>query len=294
MSRRLAFLWLLAALTLPAQAQTTVEYIHTDALGSPVAVTDASRNVIERSEYEPFGKVLVPASPADGIGYTGHVLDAATGLNYMQQRYYDPQIGRFLSVDPVTAYEKPLTNFNRYVYALNNPYKFTDPDGREAACEASGCPGPGTTDSPIKAAYVALAAWLAHAITPDNSGDSTNGAAEPQGEADQGPSSPGNEGSHQSPDFTDVEGSPGRFGEPGSTTRGEMKSRTYRGDGAPKTDVELGHPDEKGVGNGPHAHDWADDGSGNPPRHTDRGPPRPIQDGDPPMPRGPNVRPPGA
>ena len=41
-------------------------------------------------------------------------------------------IGRFLSVDPVTAYEKPLTNFNRHVYARNNPYKFTDPDGREA------------------------------------------------------------------------------------------------------------------------------------------------------------------
>ena len=49
------------------------------------------------------------------------------------QRYYDPQIGRFLSVDPVTAYEKPMTNFNRYAYAFNNPYKFTDPDGRDGA-----------------------------------------------------------------------------------------------------------------------------------------------------------------
>jgi RHS repeat-associated protein len=47
------------------------------------------------------------------------------------QRYYDPAIGRFLSVDPVTAYEKPLTNFNRYAYGFNNPYKFTDPDGRD-------------------------------------------------------------------------------------------------------------------------------------------------------------------
>lgn len=57
----------------------------------------------------------------------------------MQQRYYDPVIGRLLSRDEVTAYEKPLTNFNAYVYALNNPYRFTDPDGRDSAsCYSSG------------------------------------------------------------------------------------------------------------------------------------------------------------
>jgi len=58
------------------------------------------------------------------------VQDSATGLTYMQQRYYDPVIGRFLSVDPVTAYPKPGANFNRYWYAANNPYRFKDPDGR--------------------------------------------------------------------------------------------------------------------------------------------------------------------
>lgn len=50
----------------------------------------------------------------------------------MQQRYYDPGIGRFLSVDPVTADSVTGGNFNRYWYANNNPYKFTDPDGRLA------------------------------------------------------------------------------------------------------------------------------------------------------------------
>ena len=113
----------------PLGAQT-VEYLHTDALGSVVAVSDQAGNVIERREYEPFGAQLTPMLK-DGPGYTGHVSDAATGLSYMQQRYYDPAIGRFLSVDPVTAYEKPGQNFNRYWYANNNPYKFTDPDGRK-------------------------------------------------------------------------------------------------------------------------------------------------------------------
>ena len=59
-------------------------------------------------------------------------MDQATGLTYMQQRYYDPQVGRFLSVDPMAVETSNAFNFNRYNYANNNPYKFTDPDGRFA------------------------------------------------------------------------------------------------------------------------------------------------------------------
>ncbi len=110
-----AVLLLIATLV---RAQATVEYIHTDALGSPVAVTNASGAVINR-----------PVT--NGPGYTRHVMDAVTGLNYMQQRFYDPGVGRFLGVDTVTAYGGDLRHFNRYDYAFNNPYKFTDPDGRD-------------------------------------------------------------------------------------------------------------------------------------------------------------------
>jgi RHS repeat-associated protein len=95
-----------------------------------VAVTNGPRTVLERSEYEPYGKLL-NRPLADGPGYAGHVSDAATGLSYMQQRYYDPRIGVFLSVDPLTALSNPVGAFNRYWYANNNPYKFTDPDGRQ-------------------------------------------------------------------------------------------------------------------------------------------------------------------
>lgn len=123
------FGWLGLTASAWAQQTTVVEYIHTDALGSPVAVTDSSGNVIERQIYEPYGAQLTTA-PSDTPGFTGHVSDSLTGLNYMQQRYYDPTIGRFLSVDPVTAMSDPVSFFNRYKYAANNPYKFTDPDGR--------------------------------------------------------------------------------------------------------------------------------------------------------------------
>jgi RHS repeat-associated protein len=124
----------------------TVEYYHTDALGSPVAVTASNRLVIERRDYEPYGRQLLPTQLADGPGYTGHVSDAATGLSYMQQRYYDPLIPRFLSVDPVTAYDDPIGAFHRYRYANNNPYKFTDPNGRSGRLEirSSGTTGLGS------------------------------------------------------------------------------------------------------------------------------------------------------
>lgn len=127
--KRLVTGFVLLAGTWSAAGQEIVEYIHTDALGSPVAVSDAAGNVTERTVYEPYG-ATVGTGPSDAPGFTGHVADSATGLTYMQQRYMDPEVGGFLSVDPVTAYDEPVGMFNRYRYAAGNPFKFTDPDGR--------------------------------------------------------------------------------------------------------------------------------------------------------------------
>lgn len=129
--------WLSYALVIgfgvaPAAIAQMVTYIHTDALGSVVAESDTNGNVIKRYDYEPYGAV-VGGQVTDGPGYTGHVSDSATGLSYMQQRYMDPQLGVLLSVDPVAAYEQPVGQFNRYRYANGHPYRFTDPDGRQAA-----------------------------------------------------------------------------------------------------------------------------------------------------------------
>jgi len=110
-------------------AQETVRYVHTDALGSPVAYSDDSGALVGRIVYEPYGDVIGVAT-ADRPGFTGHVRDGATFLSYMEQRYYDPQLGVFLSIDEVTAESDPVGMFNRYRYAANNPYRYTDPDGR--------------------------------------------------------------------------------------------------------------------------------------------------------------------
>jgi RHS repeat-associated protein len=105
-------------------------YDHTDGLGSPVAQSDASRSVGIPTRYEPYG--LIATGTPRKIGFTGHVNDTETGLIYMQQRYYDPVAGRFLSIDPVTTDEETGEDFNRYGYANNNPSRNIDPDGRLA------------------------------------------------------------------------------------------------------------------------------------------------------------------
>ena len=62
-------------------------------------------------------------------GFTGHIRDTDTGLTYMQARYYDPVIGRFLSNDPVGFAEGGVDYFNRYAYTANDPVNNIDPDG---------------------------------------------------------------------------------------------------------------------------------------------------------------------
>lgn len=109
----------------------SVRYQHTDALGSPVAETDPLRNIVKRNSYAPYGEAY-GATVIDGTGYTGHVMDRATGLTYMQQRYYDPGLGRFISVDPKALDKTAASNFATYAYAANDPVGFTDPDGRNA------------------------------------------------------------------------------------------------------------------------------------------------------------------
>ena len=110
---------------------STINYVHTDLLGSPINGKAGSTSYTEN--YTPWGEKLDSPIPLAGdLGYTGHQSDVATGLTYMQARYYDPVLGRFMAVDPVPFTAENPTTFNRYTYANGNPYKFVDRDGREA------------------------------------------------------------------------------------------------------------------------------------------------------------------
>ena len=116
-----------------AASAGTITYYHNDFAGSPVAATNESGQVVWRESYRPYGERLVHSAASSGndIWFTSRRQDAETGLVYMGARYYDPVAGRFVSPDPVIFDEKNIHSFNRYAYANNNPYKYSDPDGRE-------------------------------------------------------------------------------------------------------------------------------------------------------------------
>jgi RHS repeat-associated protein len=118
-------------------ATETVTYYYTDPQGTVLATADAQGNILSRSDYRPYGE-QAQGAPASGPGYTGHVNDPDTDLVYMQARYYDPTVGRFLSADPASMGPGSPTQFNRYAYGANNPVSNVDPDGRNAVTAFGG------------------------------------------------------------------------------------------------------------------------------------------------------------
>ncbi|MEL6258125.1 MAG: RHS repeat-associated core domain-containing protein [Pseudomonadota bacterium] len=103
-------------------------YDYNDHLGTPI-MEAATEFVSSASRYTPYGEVWASTS-GDDVGFTGHIKDDASGLTYMQARYYDPVIGRFLSNDPVGFAEGGAGYFNRYWYTAGDPVNFRYPDGR--------------------------------------------------------------------------------------------------------------------------------------------------------------------
>ncbi len=106
---------------------STVTYLHADYLGSTAAESNTGGTVTARLHYQPFGENI--GTPVDDIGYTGHKFDTDLDLSYMEARYYDPVLGRFMANDPVGFISTRPMTFNRYSYGNNNPHKYVDPDG---------------------------------------------------------------------------------------------------------------------------------------------------------------------
>ncbi|MBU7009814.1 MAG: RHS domain-containing protein [Theionarchaea archaeon] len=107
--------------------ESNIYYYHTDHLGSTRLVTDSSKNIVSAITYHPFGESYSEEGSENYL-FNGKEKDA-TGLYYYGARYYDPELGRFLTRDPLGGALLSPQSLNRYTYCLNNPLKYVDPTG---------------------------------------------------------------------------------------------------------------------------------------------------------------------
>jgi len=148
-----------------------MKYLISDHLGSTVAITDNTGNILAETRYMPFGE---PRADVGSITqtdktYTGQRDVPDTGLMDYRARMYSPWLGRFIQPDTIVPGAGNSQAWNRYSYVLNSPLTFIDPTGHDVDCSPwdSACrqivnaemtnngnlglnPDGGNTNSPVK------------------------------------------------------------------------------------------------------------------------------------------------
>jgi RHS repeat-associated protein len=109
-------------------------FFHLDGLRSTVGLTNPAGGSRQSIFYDAWGNERDRVgSSANNFTFTGHEKDDETDLIYAKARFYNSEIGRFLGQDMLFGEVAEPSSLHRYVYALENPLKFIDPNGREAA-----------------------------------------------------------------------------------------------------------------------------------------------------------------
>jgi RHS repeat-associated protein len=105
-----------------------------DALGSTIALTDESGKIRNRYGYDEYGNPLRSKSEEvfNRFTFTGQAWDAGVGLYNYKSRYYNPEVGRFLTQDSYRGNAWQPWTQNRYAYVGNNPVNAVDPTGHRA------------------------------------------------------------------------------------------------------------------------------------------------------------------
>lgn len=99
--------------------------IISDHLNAPQLVLDSSGNNVWSATYTPFGKATTTGSFELNLRADGQYADKLTGLHYNWYRYYNPDLGRYITSDPLGL----QAGMNTYIYVNGNPINYTDPMG---------------------------------------------------------------------------------------------------------------------------------------------------------------------
>lgn len=114
--------------------QTSMAYYHHDQLGTPLQATDKAGNIVWAASFDAFGRASIttpqatPEKPtiASNLRLPGQYEDGETGLHYNWHRYYDAEVGRYVTADPI-GFEGGI---NTFVYADGSPFNRVDVEGK--------------------------------------------------------------------------------------------------------------------------------------------------------------------
>ena len=111
----------------------TLYYYVLNAQGDVVRIVNSSRSVVASYTYDPWGKIISSSGTLADINplrYRGYYYDSETGFYYLQSRYYDPEIGRFINADSYASTDATgLLSTNMFAYCENDPVNKSDPSG---------------------------------------------------------------------------------------------------------------------------------------------------------------------
>lgn len=108
-------------------------------LSSHTIITNPTGQIVETNDYDDYGSVIHSESSINNdYKFTGKEFDTETGLQYFGQRYYDSDVGRFASIDPLLISEinqflSDPQQLNSYSYSRNNPISLVDKTGEKVS-----------------------------------------------------------------------------------------------------------------------------------------------------------------
>jgi RHS repeat-associated protein len=114
------------------QGEISLVFHHSDHLSGASVDTDQAGNILQVTDYYPYGDSRIEDTTSDfhnDYTYTGKERDENTELLYYEARYYNSNIGRFISIDPWSGDITDPQSLNKYAYVRNNPLKYVDPSG---------------------------------------------------------------------------------------------------------------------------------------------------------------------